>query len=108
MNYCNILSALGAAAFGLIIAYINMRITKAHINADTVLGVMGVNTLRMILNVAALSITYFVSKAFSLPMTAMLVAVALGLSLGGIAFLKLMINKTQPQTSETADGGEKK
>lgn len=105
MNWQVVFTALGAGAFGLVIAYINMRITKAHINADTVVGVMGVNTLRMLLNVAGLAITYFVSQAFNLPLVAALVAVAVGLSLGGIAFLKIMISKTLPQ--DTADGGEK-
>lgn len=40
-------------------------------------------------------------------MMATLIAAAVGLSGGGMLFLKMMVNETQPQSKDTADGGEK-
>ena len=68
---------------------------------------MGVNLLRLLLDAAALAICFFVCKTYDLPMTATLIAAAVGLSGGGMLFLKMMVNKTQPQSKDTADGGEK-
>lgn len=39
-------------------------------------------------------------------MMATLIAAAVGLSGGGMLFLKMMVNETQPQSKDTADGGE--
>lgn len=40
-------------------------------------------------------------------MMATLIAAAVGLSVGGMVFLKIMVKKTQPQSEERADGGER-
>ncbi len=107
MNFADILSVLGGAALGLTVAYINMRISKANMNASNMAAVMGVNMLRLLLDAAALAVCYFVCGAYELPMMATLIAAAVGLSVGGMVFLRIMVKKTQPQSKEKADGGER-
>ena len=107
MNLTDILSVIGGAVLGAAVAYINMRISKANLNASNMAAVMGVNMLRLLLDAAALAVCFFVGRAYELPMTATLIAAAVGLSGGGMLFLKMMVNKTQPQNKDTADGGEK-
>lgn len=107
MNLTDILSVLGGAVLGAAVAYINMRISKANMNASNMAAVMGVNMLRLLLDAVALAVCFFVCRAYDLPMMATLIAAAVGLSGGGMLFLKIMVNKTQPQSKDTADGGEK-
>ena len=107
MNLTDILSVLGGAVLGAAVAYINMRISKANMNASNMAAVMGVNMLRLLLDASALAVCFFVCRAYDLPMMATLIAAAVGLSGGGMLFLKMMVNKTQPQSKDTADGGEK-
>ena len=107
MNLTDILSVIGGAVLGAAVAYINMRISKANMNASNMAAVMGVNMLRLLLDAAALAVCFLVCKAYDLPMMATLIAAAVGLSGGGMLFLKMMVNKTQPQSKDTADGGEK-
>lgn len=107
MNLTDILSVLGGAVLGAAVAYINMRISKANLNASNMAAVMGVNMLRLLLDAVALAVCFFVCRAYDLPMMATLIAAAVGLSGGGMLFLKMMVNKTQPQSKDTADGGEK-
>lgn len=106
MNLTDILSVLGGAVLGAAVAYINMRISKANMNASNMAAVMGVNMLRLLLDAVALAVCFFVCRAYDLPMMATLIAAAVGLSGGGMLFLKIMVNKTQPQSKDTADGGE--
>lgn len=105
MELVDILPVLGGAALGLIVAYVNMRISKANMNASDMAAVMGVNMLRLLLDAAALAVCYFICKAYDFPMMATLIAAAVGLSVGGMVFLRIMVKKTQPQ-SRDADGGE--
>ncbi len=107
MNLADVLSVLGGALLGTGVAYFNMRISKANLNASNMAAVMGVNLLRLLLDAAALAVCFFVCRAYKLPVTATLIAAAVGLSLGGMLFLRHMVRKTQPQSKETADGGEK-
>mgnify|MGYP004655712217 CR=1 FL=1 len=106
MNFADILPVFGGAALGLIVAYVNMRISKANMNASNMAAVMGVNMLRLLLDAAALAACYFVCKAYELPMMATLIAAAVGLSAGGMLFLRIMVKKAQPQGKKNADGGE--
>lgn len=106
MDYIDILSVISAAALGLAVAYVNMCISKVNLNASNIAAVMGVNMLRLLLDAAALAACFFASKKYDLPMMATLIATAVGLSAGGMLFLKLMVKKTQPQSNDTADGGE--
>ena len=106
MNFADILPVFGGAALGLIVAYVNMRISKANMNASNMAAVMGVNMLRLLLDAAALAACYFVCKAYELPMMATLIAAAVGLSAGGMLFLRIMVKKAQPQGTKNADGGE--
>ena len=106
MNFVDIISVLGGALLGLLVAYVNMLISKANMNASNMAAVMGVNMMRLLLDAAALAACFFVCKAYELPMMATLIAAAVGLSGGGMLFLRHMVKKTQPQNKETADGGE--
>ena len=101
MELVDILPVLGGAALGLIVAYVNMRISKANMNASDMAAVMGVNMLRLLLDAAALAACYFICKAYEFPMMATLIAAAVG----RMVFLRIMVKKTQPQ-SRDADGGE--
>ena len=52
MNLTDILSVIGGAVLGAAVAYINMRISKANMNASNMAAVMGVNMLRLLLDAA--------------------------------------------------------
>lgn len=106
MNWQVVFTALGAGVFGLVIAYINMRISKKNLNAENMAAVMGVNMLRLLLDAAALAIVFFVCRALEASITSALIATALGLSVGGMLFLRSMVRKTQFQDNKGADGGE--
>ncbi len=104
--YIYVLSAVGGAVFGLAVAYVNMLISKANLGSDSLAGIMGVNMLRMLIDVIALAATYFGCKALNLPLAVTLIAAALGLSVGGMLFLKQMTKKIQSQRDDAANGGE--
>lgn len=104
--YIYVLAAAGGAVFGLAVAYVNMLISRANLGTDSFAGIMGVNMLRLLLDVIALAAAYFMCKALSLPMAVTLLAVALGLSVGGMLFLKQMTKKIQSQRDDAANGGE--
>jgi hypothetical protein len=105
MEYAYVLTALAGAVFGVIVAYLNMLITRSKLKADSVMGIMGGNMLRLLLDAAALAAAYFISKALDAPVIAALLATAVGLSVGGMVFLRAMLKKIQPR-DDTADGGE--
>ncbi|MGM9591251.1 MAG: hypothetical protein ACI3VK_00845 [Oscillospiraceae bacterium] len=104
--YIYVLSAVGGAVFGLAAAYLNMRISRASLGTESLAGIMGVNMLRLLIDVIALTAIYFVCKALSLPLAVPLIAAALGLSVGGMLFLKQMTKKIQSQRDDAANGGE--
>ena len=94
--YIYVLAAAGGAVF----------ISRANLGTDSFAGIMGVNMLRLLLDVIALAAAYFMCKVLSLPMAVTLLAVALGLSVGGMLFLKQMTKKIQSQRDDAANGGE--
>lgn len=104
--YIYVLSAVGGAVFGLAVAYVNMLISKANLGSDSLAGIMGVNMLRMLIDVIALAATYFGCKALNLPLAVTLIAAALGLSVGGMLFLKQITKIIQSQRDDAANGGE--
>lgn len=111
MNTELVITVALSLIFGLAVALVNTLITRANIGASSAAGLMGVNMLRMLLDIAALAATYFVCGGLGLATSAALIAVAVGLSVGTVAFLKIMLNnknKAQPQNQNdnTADGGE--
>ena len=104
--YIYVLSAVGGAVFGLAVAYVNMLISKANLGSDSLAGIMGVNMLRMLIEVIALAATYFGCKALNLPLAVTLIAAALGRSVGGMLFLKQITKIIQSQRDDAANGGE--
>lgn len=105
MNYVYILTALAGAVFGVAVAYLNMLITRSKMKADSVIGIMSGNMLRLALDAAALAAAYFVSNALEASMIVAVIATAVGLSVGGMVFLRAMLKKVQTR-DDTADGGE--
>ena len=106
MNWLNFMYGAAALALGLVVAYVNTLISKASMKYESIVGVMCSNVIRFALDVAALAVIYFVSTRFDLPMLTMLIAAAMGLTVGGMIMLRVMIKKSQPHETE-ADGGEK-
>ena len=64
MNLTDILSVLGGAVLGAAVAYINMRISKANMNASNMAAVMGVNMLRLLLDAAAIALGIMFTGSF--------------------------------------------
>ena len=62
MNLTDILSVLGGAVLGAAVAYINMRISKANMNASNMAAVMGVNMLRLLLPFPSLSARHMIFR----------------------------------------------
>lgn len=104
--YMYALSAVAGAAFGFAVAYVNALISRAGLKKESFAAIMGGNFLRLLIDAAALAAAYFVCKALSFPMIMPLIAVALGLSVGGMFFLKKIAKQIQSQSDDTANGGE--
>lgn len=85
-----VLCIIGGLILGLIAAFINSRISRKGINADTTGGVMIVNIARIIIDIIALAIGYLVCRYTELPMVPTLIAIAVGLSAGSMLFLYLL------------------
>ena len=96
-----ILCAAGFFVFGTLAAYINLLISRRSLNADTVAGVMGNNMARMLVDIAALGITFLVCRHFELPLAICLIAVAIGLTVCGMLMLSNLA-----KSIEKKDGGE--
>ncbi len=104
--YVYALCGLGGAVFGLTGAYVNMLISRAGVKSDNFAGVMGVNMLRMLVNIIVLLVCIFVCRSFKLPLVLTVLAAAMGLSVGGMLFLKRLTKEIQSQSDAAADGGE--
>ena len=90
-----VLCAVCSFAFGTLAAYIDLLISRRGMKAETVTGVMGTNTARMLVDAATLAIVYFVCKRFELPLGICLVAAAIGLTLCGMLMLRSMVKKLE-------------
>lgn len=104
--YIYALSAVAGAAFGFAVAYVNALISKANLKKENFAAIMGSNFLRLLIDAAALAAAYFVCRALSFPLAVPLIAVALGLSVGGMFFLKKIAKQIQSQSDGAANGGE--
>lgn len=105
-NLQNILCAVGGFAFGTLGAYINARVSRKGINDTTLLAIMGTNAIRMLIDIVTLVIAFLVSRHFDLPVTLTIVAVALGLTIFGMIFLKKLTNQILKEGNGPKDGGE--
>lgn len=100
-NSVYIICAVCAFAFGTLAAYINLLISRISLKRDSVAGVMGSNMARMLIDIAALSITFLVCRHFELPLAVCLIGTALGLTVCGMLMLRSLA-----KSIENKDGGE--
>ena len=100
-NSVYIICAVCAFAFGTLAAYINLLISRKSIKAESVSDVMGSNMARMLVDIAALGITFLVCRHFSLPLAVCLLGTALGLTVCGMLMLRSLA-----KSIEEKDGGE--
>lgn len=99
-----VLGALIGAAFGVLIGYCNMRITKHSVkkkNGDGVGGVMATNLIRQVINIAALALVFLLRNVLPLPFVGTIIGTALGLSGGNVLFIWLL---TRQMAREQAGG----
>lgn len=87
--------ALTAAALvlGLVVAYINSRLSKKALGKDSVTAIMSINLARLFLDALCLFAVFGGCKLLDAEFILPLIAAALGLSIGGMLFLRLMTNK---------------
>ena len=105
--YITVLTAAGGLAFGALAAYINYRLSRSITGSESLIAVMGTNFARLLVDIAALTAAFFVSRKFELPIFAALISVAVGLSVCGIAFLKRLTNEIKAnEDAYDKDGGE--
>ena len=104
--YITVLTAAGGLAFGTLAAYINYRLSRSRIGSESLVAVMGTNFARLVVDIAALTAAFLISRKFDLPLFAALISVAVGLSVCGIAFLKRLTNEIKANDAYDKDGGE--
>ncbi len=102
----NILCAAGGFAFGTLAAFINARISRRGLRNSTTIAVMGTNAVRMLIDIAALVIAFFACKLFDLPVSVTIIAVALGLTICGMLFLRKLTKQILEEEKNLKDGGE--
>lgn len=101
----NILCAVGGFAFGTLSAYINFRVSRRYLKADTVSAVMSVNFIRLLIDIVTLVIVFFVCRLAGLNLVVTLIAAALGLTIFGMLFLA-RLTKGIREGNGSKDGGE--
>ena len=95
-----VLCVIGGLILGVLVAFINSKISKKGIDASTTGAVMGINFFRFILDIIALAVGFFVSRAFNLPQIPTLVAIAVGLSVGSMLFLYFLSKNVSKEEDE--------
>lgn len=95
-----ILCAVCSFALGTLAAYLDLLISRRGLKAESVTGVMGTNTARMLVDAATLAIIYFVCKRFELPLGVCLIAAAIGLTLCGLLMLRSLAKKLEEKNGK--------
>ena len=93
MNSKMIISIICGLFFGLLIGFVNVLISKKSLKSDNVGMLMGTNAVRMLLDIAAMAVGFFFSEKIGLLLVPVIISIAVGLSIGGMLFLKIMVNK---------------
>ena len=99
----NIICIIVGIAFGLIVAFIGSRLTKAALKVKDATSIMIANMAKFAMDAGALVATFFVCRAASLPVVSTLVAVAVSLSAGGILMSVLVAKKASKNDADTKD-----
>lgn len=79
-----VIGGLLGLAFGFAVACCSALLTKKSLKKGKTAAVMGVSFLRQLMDIAALFIVFLLRNVVPLPLYAMLIGTALGLSAGGI------------------------
>lgn len=88
---------IGWAAFGLVIAFINSRISKAGMKTKSPTFAIAVNFIRLALDAGALAAAFIVCRSADLPLAPSLISVAMALTVGGGIILVRTVKEIQKQ-----------
>ncbi len=103
MDTTTVICVICGLAFGTLVGFITSRISVKFAKNPQVSKAMIGNLIRIIIDAGALAAGYFVCKALNLSLLAVLLPIALGLSIFGMLFLKLSMNRLlKEQQSQTA------
>lgn len=101
----SVLCAFGGLVLGLAGAFLNTFISKRNMNSENFGMIMATNMLRLLVDIAVLTLTFFVCRSFELPLAACLISAAAGLSIGGLLMLRSATKKLK-DSIDNKDGGE--
>ncbi len=82
-----------ALALGAAVAYINSRLSRKAFNKDNVTAIMAINMERLLLDAVCLAAVFGCCKLLDIAFILPLCAAAVGLSAGGVLFLRMMTKK---------------
>lgn len=94
-----------AFLLGALVAFINSHLSRSALGKSSVTAIMAVNFARLLLDALCLGLVYGACRLLELAFAAPLIAAALGLSVCGLLFLKLMTDKNS-KTEAAKNGGD--
>ena len=96
-----------ALLLGVLVAFINSRLSRSALGKTSVTAIMAVNFARLLLDALRLGVVYGACRLLEVKFIAPLIAAALGLSVCGLLFLKLMTDKNNKTDAvDTENGGD--
>lgn len=96
-----------ALLLGVLVAFINSRLSRSALGKTSVTAIMAVNFARLLLDALCLGVVYGACRLLEVKFIAPLIAAALGLSVCGLLFLKLMTDKNNKTDGvDTENGGD--
>ncbi|MBQ6597065.1 MAG: hypothetical protein IJH79_05885, partial [Lentisphaeria bacterium] len=101
-----LLGGVAGAAAGLLIGWINMRITRRSMGRDSMSAVMGTNMIRMLINFALLLLIFLVRNVSPFGFTGTLLGAAAGLSVGNVLFIMKLRRDLSRDSQEKAEVSE--
>jgi hypothetical protein len=93
-------------AVGLAAGYGNMLITKRAVQKQGTAGLIGMNTVRMLVNFAVVLVIFLLRKVSPLGFYGTLLGAAVGLSVGNIFFIVRLSRQWSEQTIAEADAAQ--
>ena len=96
-----------ALLLGVLVAFINSRLSRSALGKTSVTAIMAVNFARLLLHALCLGVVDGACRLLEVKFIAPLIAAALGLSVCGLLFLKLMTDKNnKTEAVDTENGGD--
>lgn len=96
----NIICVIAGIAFGLLVAFINSRITKAGLKSKDVTKIMITNMVKFAIDAGSLTAAFFICRAAALPVVPTIISLAITLSLGGVLMAYLVAKKASENDEE--------